>query len=70
MKYHNGKDGFIMREHVGEVDENKYDVKSISTTLNRSPIVEFEDGSMVTFDWQWIMNKAIECKQKEGEENV
>ncbi len=43
MKYFD-KNNLIMREHVGEVEENEYGVESLSRTSNGAPIIEFEDS--------------------------
>lgn len=65
MEYHDGKNGLIMREFVGDVEENEYGVESLSRTFNSAPIVEFEDGSKVIFPWNWLINQAVEFKEKE-----
>lgn len=55
-----------MREEVGTVDENEDGVESISRTFTSEPIVEFKDGSKVIFNWNWLINRAVELKEKEN----
>ena len=63
MKYFD-KSKLIIREHVGDVEKNEDGVESLTRTVNSAPIIEFEDGSKVVFDWHWLIKQAIKYKEE------
>lgn len=53
----------ILRVHVADVKENG--VREVSTTADTcAPIVEFEDGDYVIFDWKELIKMAIAFKKE------
>lgn len=58
------KKPLILRMHVADVKGDG--VKEVSTTADTcAPIVEFEDGDYVIFDWKELIKQAIEFKKKQ-----
>ncbi len=61
------KNMLMLRIHVGDVEDDD-DIKSFSVLTDYSPIVEFKDGSMVAFPWQYLCEKAVEFKKQQQDE--
>lgn len=59
----------ILREHAGtceiSVGETKETV-NLSTTLHRTPVVEFEDGTLVYWTWEELVHQAIKLKNSQA----
>ena len=54
-----------MQQFIGEVEPNDEGVSQVCTGMNYAPIINFEDGTKVVFDWEEIINMAVEFKNKQ-----
>lgn len=52
---------------VGEATLGNGEKVQVLTTWRRSPMVEFEDGSQVIWDWDELIDEAIKVKESEQE---
>lgn len=59
------KNKLIMQQLVGEVEPNDEGVSQICLGMNSAPIINFEDGTKVVFDWEEIINMAVEFKNQQ-----
>lgn len=59
------KNKLIMQQFIGEVEPNDEGVSQVCTGMNYAPIINFEDGTKVIFDWEEIINMAVEFKNKQ-----
>ncbi|MCM3396818.1 hypothetical protein M3638_03055 [Oceanobacillus profundus] len=57
------KNKLMMREHVGEADREGETFK-LSTSLHGAPVIQFEDGAIVYWTWQELVERAIELKRQ------
>lgn len=54
-----------MQQFVGEVEPNDEGVSQICLSMNSAPIINFEDGTKVAFDWNELATMAVEFKNQQ-----
>lgn len=59
------KNKLIMQQFVCEVEPNEEGISQICLSMNSAPIINFEDGTKVAFDWDELATMAIEFKNKQ-----
>lgn len=57
------KNKLMMREHVGEADREG-EIFKLSTSLQGAPVIQFEDGTIVYWTWQELIDRAIKLKRQ------
>lgn len=53
---------------VGEATFESGEKIQILTTWGQAPMIEFEDGSQVIWNWKELIDEAIKVKESEQEE--
>lgn len=56
-----GKKNVIMRVHVGEAKTDD-ETLHLSTTLHGAPVIGFEDGTIIYWTWEELIDQAIKLK--------
>lgn len=57
----------VLSVFVGEATLGNGEKVQVLTTWRRSPMVEFEDGSQVIWDWDELIDEAIKVKESKQE---
>lgn len=57
------KKNVIMRVSVGEAKIDGTETLGLSTTLHGAPVVQFEDGTIIYWTWEELINQAIQLKE-------
>lgn len=55
---------------VGEATLGDGEKLQILTTWGQAPMIEFEDGSQVIWNWNELIDEAIKVKESEQEEEA
>ena len=53
----------MMRVHVGEADLEG-EIMNLSTSIHGAPVIQFEDGTIVYWTWQGLIERAIKLKRQ------
>ena len=50
---------FVLRKRVGDFNDGTLK-GTLMMTANGAPMIEFENGNIVAFPWEWLINVAFE----------
>lgn len=53
----------VLTTYVGEASKGCHEKMEILHALNGAPVVRFDDGTTVGFDWEDIVDVAIKVKE-------
>lgn len=59
------KNKLVMQMLVGKVEEDPDGVDRICVGMSQNPIINFKDGTKVSFSWEELCEMAVNFKKKE-----
>lgn len=64
------KETLIMKVYLGKAERLETgEVAEIMTNVGGSPLIQFDNGDIVTWNWNELVNEAFEIRDKERSNN-